>query len=299
MKNLILFTILFSLSVFKTIAQKTDYNIIFLDGYFSKYAKLAQENNDDLKNLYQKEVQNRVFQKFFMQSEYSSFIYLDLARPHNDIPYLKKTIAAISTHKKEIEKTIFKTVKKCNAILPSTTLTIYIAPPSSKFKTVLPMMDGVYGFTAGSQQILISIDPNNEGWKEMLAYAVAHEYHHAYWTKENFAKLTEWTLLDYLVFEGKGDYFAKQLYPKVDTPWTKALTDEKKDELWSRVLPELQNQDFSFQTEVMFGSDNFPFWGGYTLGYDIVQGYLSKNETLSPLKWVNFSSNKVLKGSAF
>lgn len=178
-------------------------------------------------------------------------------------------------------------------------MTIYIIPPSSELKTMTTTMNGVFGFTAGSKQVLISLDSTIKGWEKMLSYAIAHEYNHAYWTKENFAKLTQWTVLDYLVFEGKGDYFAKLLYPKIKTPWTEALSSEKKTALWNRLQPELNNQDFSFQAEVMFGSQKFPLWGGYSLGYDIVQSSLSKDLSILPEIWVNLNPNTITETSSY
>jgi len=46
--------------------------------------------------------------------------------------------------------------------------------------------------------------------------------------------------------------------------------------------------------EVMFGSGNYPFSGGYTIGYKIVQQAL-KSKTLTIDNWTNLSSEKLLE----
>ena len=53
-----------------------------------------------------------------------------------------------------------------------------------------------------------------------------------------------------------------------------------------------------FQMEVMFGSRNYPFSGGYTLGYDIVQMAL-ENPTMSVENWTNLNSEKLLEMSGY
>ena len=159
-------------------------------------------------------------------------------------------------------------------------------------------MSGIMGLTAGSKQVLLTIEPEVAGWEEMLEYAVAHEYNHMYWTKLNFGKSTKWTLLDYLVFEGKGDSFAHLLYPKVKAPWTNALNKKEQNDLWNSIQPKLQSEDVPFQMEVMFGSRNYPYSGGYTIGYNIVQKAL-KSTKLTPEDWINLNSEKLLEMSKF
>jgi uncharacterized protein YjaZ len=128
----------------------------------------------------------------------------------------------------------------------------------------------------------------------MLEYAVAHEFNHTYWTKLNFGKSAKWTLLDYLVFEGRADYFAHLLYPKVVAPWTIALTENQKSDLWTKIKPNLQSEDIRYQMEVMFGSGNYPVWGGYSIGHDMVVTALTNSKNLKAVKWANFEAGKIL-----
>ncbi|WP_299433179.1 DUF2268 domain-containing putative Zn-dependent protease [uncultured Aquimarina sp.] len=214
MKNYIIYTYIAFMICLSAIAQEENHKIIFMEEYYTEYIAATKENDENLKELYLEKVRLPIFNKFFMSSEYNSFVYEDLARPSLDIPYLKKTLEGITSNKKQIEKTILKALEKSNTLLQNEGITVYVLPPSSELQTMKDDMNGVFGFTAGSKQILINIDTSVDNWKEALSYAVAHEFNHTYWTKENLAKITRWTLLDYLVFEGRGDYFAKLLYPK-------------------------------------------------------------------------------------
>lgn len=160
-------------------------------------------------------------------------------------------------------------------------------------------MSGIMGLTAGSKQIILTVEPEIPGWENMLEYAVAHEYNHAYWTNVNFGKSTKWTLLVYLVFEGRGDYFAHLIYPNVIAPWTMALTENQKSDLWNKIKPNLQSEDISYQMEVMFGSEKYPVWGGYTVGYDMVRTAVTNNKKLKADNWTNLASEKILEQSKY
>lgn len=299
MKNLVIYIIIVLMHILKSNAQQADFEIVFLETYYENYLSEVQQDQEDLKEIYLEKVRLPIFQDHFIQSEYAPFMFEDLAKPSLDLTYLKTTIESIKEQKKEIEQIVLRALKNCNKQLTSKKATVYIIPPSSEYKDILASMSGIFGFTSGSTQIVLSLDPTVEGWKKMLEYAIAHEYHHMIWTQQNFHKLTKWTLLDYLVFEGKGDCFAKQLYPKVKTPWTHALQNEQKIALWNSIKPNLENQDFGYQAEVVFGSDRFPQWGGYTIGYEIVKNSLNNKQNQHPKDWINISSEKILNSSGY
>ena len=221
-----------------------------------------------------------------------------MSAPIQNTPELKKTIERINSNKKRIESKIRSALEKSNTYLKNDSLTIYILPANPDNKAIMQGMSGIMALTAGSKQILLTIEPEILGWEEMLTYAVAHEYNHAYWTNINFGKSTKWTLLDYLFFEGRGDSFAHLLYPKVKAPWTSALNEKDKAVLWNRIRLKLKNEDIRFQMVVMFGSGDYPFSGGYTIGYNIVQQAL-KRRTLTVANWTNLSSEKLLEMSGY
>tara|TARA_B100000809_G_scaffold143752_1_gene141300 strand:- start:3986 stop:4321 length:336 start_codon:yes stop_codon:yes gene_type:complete len=108
-------------------------------------------------------------------------------------------------------------------------------------------MISIMGLTAGSKQIILTVELDILGWENMLEYTVAHEFNHAYWTKLNYEKSTNWTLLDYLVFEGKGDYFAHSLYPSVIAPWTVALNENQISDLWNKIKPNFKVKILAFK----------------------------------------------------
>jgi uncharacterized protein YjaZ len=296
-----LLTMVFLISFVNVFGQKSNNKIIFLNDIYSDYTKTAQNqisDLNDLDNIYKDKIQSTIINRYFLKSEYSGIVNDYLSASVQNTNELNKAIERINSNKKRIKSKIRSALEKSNTYLKNDGLTIYVLPANPDNNAIMQSMSGIMGLTAGSKQILLTIEPEIVGWEEMLEYAVAHEYNHAYWTNINFGKSTKWTLLDYLIFEGRGDSFAHLLYPKVKAPWTSALNEKDKEDLWNRIRAKLQSEDIPFQMEVMFGSRNYPFSGGYTIGYEIVQQAL-KISTLTVENWTNLSSEKLIKMSGY
>jgi uncharacterized protein YjaZ len=296
-----LLTMVFLILFVEVFGQNSNNKIIFLNDIYSDYTKTAQNqisDLNDLDNIYKDKIQSTIINRYFLKSEYSGIVNDYLSAPVQNTNELNKAIERINSNKKRIKSKIRSALEKSNTYLKNDGLTIYVLPANPDNNAIMQSMSGIMGLTAGSKQILLTIEPEIVGWEEMLEYAVAHEYNHAYWTNINFGKSTKWTLLDYLIFEGRGDSFAHLLYPKVKAPWTFALNEKEKDDLWNRIKPMLQSEDIPFQMEVMFGSRNYPYSGGYTIGYDILQIAL-KNTKLTVEHWTNLSSQELLEMSGY
>jgi uncharacterized protein YjaZ len=291
----------FLISFVNVFGQKSNNKIIFLNDIYSDYTKTAQNqisDLNDLDNIYKDKIQSTIINRYFLKSEYSGIVNDYLSASVQNTNELNKAIERINSNKKRIKSKIRSALEKSNTYLKNDGLTIYVLPANPDNNAIMQSMSGIMGLTAGSKQILLTIEPEIVGWEEMLEYAVAHEYNHAYWTNINFGKSTKWTLLDYLIFEGRGDSFAHLLYPKVKAPWTSALNEKDKEDLWNRIRAKLQSEDIPFQMEVMFGSRNYPFSGGYTIGYEIVQQAL-KSSTLTVENWTKLSSEKLIEMSGY
>lgn len=294
-----LFTIMLSANLATTFGQTTADKIIFLTDYYTTFIDKVRADNKNLDSIYKENIQNSIYDKYFQKSEYA-FIVKDFFEPTiKNTSELKKSIDKITLNRETIKNKIIDALKKSRQNIDIDSLTIYIIPINPESRQVIEAMSGIMGLTAGSKQIILAIEPDILGWENMLEYAVAHEFNHAYWTGMNFGKSSKWTLLDYLVFEGRGDYFAHSLYPNVVAPWAMALTEDQKLELWNKIKPNLQSEDISYQMEVMFGSRNYPVWGGYSIGYDLVLTALTNNKKLKVSNWTNLGSDKILEESKY
>lgn len=297
-KNTLL-TVLLSLQFITAFGQTKKDKIIFLTDFYETFVQKVKTDNKSVDSIYKENIQNPICDKHFKESEYALIVNDFFASPIKNTSELTKSIHRITTNKKTINTKITRALKKSRQNITNDSLTIYIIPVNPNNKAVITAMNGIMGLTAGSKQIILTIEPDIAGWENMLEYAVAHEFNHACWTNINFGKSAKWTLLDYLVFEGRGDYFAHLLYPNVIAPWTIALTESQKSDLWNKIKPNLQSEDISYHMEVMFGSKHYPVWGGYVLGYDIVLTALTGNENIKPGSWTNLDSDKILEKSKY
>lgn len=162
--------------------------------------------------------------------------------------------------------------RKANATLPQAAplnLCVELVDAHSEFIT--KAMHGVTGLTAGSGRIMLKVSVDAD-WARMLPYALAHELHHSYWASHDFDPAKPFSLLDYMVFEGRADYFAHLLYPDTFAPWDEALTDSQFAALWPRLRGDADSTDFAMMRAVMFGDprQQIPQWAGYSVGYRLV-----------------------------
>lgn len=297
-KNTLLAFAFFSVLV-PCFGQPTSNRIIFLTDYYEAFIDEASANSIKADSIYLEKVHSPICKRYFQKSEYASIVEEFLAPPISNTAELKESIDRIDLNKATIERKIGAALNKSQQYIANDSVTIYVIPVNPNLSQVIEGMSGIMGLTAGSKQIILTIEPGVVGWENMLEYAVAHEFNHAYWTDLNFGKSSKWTLLDYLVFEGRGDYFAHLLYPNAVAPWTMALTESQMSDLWNQIKPNLQSEDVGYQMEVMFGSRNYPVWGGYTLGYDLVRSALASNKNLEVAKWTNLEAVKILEESKY
>jgi uncharacterized protein YjaZ len=275
------------------------YKIIYLEDYYSSYLKAAKDYYFDRDKIYQEKIAEPILKNYFSKSEYADLVKENMSDPIQDTNGLTKAISELKENKVQIEDIISVVLMKCSRHLKNDSLTFYILPAIKATKEIINKMGGVFGLTAGSKQILLTIDPEIHTWKEVLEYTVAHEFNHAYWTKNNFNNFFKWTLLKYLIFEGKADLFAHLLYPEVKAPWTIALSEKEKIELWNKIKPGLKSENTFLIGEVMFGSKNYPFWGGYTLGFDILRTALKNHPELAETDWTNVDADEIVKMSNY
>ena len=205
---------------------------------------------------------------------------------------------SFQSNRETIKEIIDATLLECNKYLQNDGLTFNISPTTPEDKEIIKEMGGVTGITHDDKHISITIDTNIISWKEILKYTVAHEYHHAYCIN-SYDEAYRWTLLDYIVFEGNADSFAHLIYPNIIAAWTTALSETEKSALWVKISPDLQSKDDSLHNEVMFGGKTYPIWGGYTLGFNIVQSALKNNPNLTVKAWTNLTASEMLEMSDY
>jgi uncharacterized protein YjaZ len=156
----------------------------------------------------------------------------------------------------------------------------------------------INGITIGTGKIILMIDPTFGNWKETLPYVIAHEYHHSTWISRNWIS-SDFSLLEFLIFEGRADMFASELYQDFEVPWTKNLTEAQEKHVWSIIKNELFEKGHSRINEVMYGTDDIPFGSGYTIGYNIVRSFKKNNQNYSDLDIIDMNPQKIFELSGY
>jgi len=179
--------------------------------------------------------------------------------------------------------------------ISSSRICVFYFGPDNPVRT---RMKGVMAFAPGSNLFDLYVAPV-EGWTEWVQYNVAHEYHHSAWMGANpNHDPYGFTLLEYLVFEGRADNFASEV-TKMRGPWDHALSATQECELFTQITPLLKTTG-PVLPEVMFGRGNkYPTWTGYTLGFAIVNSYVARHPKESVEHWTMLNASALLAGSGY
>lgn len=193
----------------------------------------------------------------------------------------------------EIKKIIEKSYTASHRALPKQMNTIFIVPINSEFMERTSIMGGVAGLATRDCFILfLSADYD----KKMLAYAVAHEYHHTalYDRMKLDTSLGEEAspLIHSLLLEGKADQFAKRVVKGVTPAWVEPLEEDTKE----HVLRLMKNGELT-QDDLMDGNQekNVPIWSMYRLGKDIMDAYLEKHPSESIADWTTRDAATIIQ----
>jgi len=107
--------------------------------------------------------------------------------------------------------------------------------------------------------------------------------------------------VDYLVFEGRADSFARLVYPEMAAPWTEALVPAQEARYWQAMQPYLDTTSVETHRRFMFGGGGYqvPRWTGYTIGFHIVQSYLQGHPDVGVDEWTAMDAHDLLAESGY
>lgn len=233
-------------------------------GYIDKIGEQENFNTNSLKSF------------FLLQSTINEQDLLDrtneLAKRHDEIKEII-TNSYIASHK----------------VLPKKNSTIFIAPSNPEFWSMIDPLEGVGG-AAFKDSILFNLNPDFN--QDVLAYTVAHEYHHLVLNDTPELSSID-TSLDSVIFEGKADAFADRIIKDVKPPWDKPIDEAAK----KHVARLIGNGEADYQEITMGNTEkDIPLWSRYSLGRDILTHHLKANPDLAVKAWTYEENDDILKG---
>lgn len=278
--------------------QEQLFKVISVYEGMSKYVEAARSDPEaDLNELFQKHIIDPYWEECAEGGEYILLAEEAFKDPIRDFDRLEEEIRLLSTS--GIEEVVEEALHQASTLLhgPDTTVCIAALDPRDTF--VRKNMHGVAGFTLGSGKILSQVSIQDD-WRDWVSYLVAHEYHHSVWTSLHYEKSKGRDLLNYLVFEGKADSFARLVYPDIKAPWTDALAPDQEARQWRKMEPQLSITNYAMKQRYMFGGGrSVPLWSGYTIGFHIVQSFLQQTPEATIDEWTAMDANDVLAQSGY
>ncbi len=223
----------------------------------------------------------------------------DMSRPVTDVVKLKKSIEGLEAF--GIEVLLRRKYRVISEMLPP--------PESDKIVCIYPniwldqSVHGVVGTCVG-ENILIQINPAVDGWEKYLPWVLAHECNHTVWGYNYFYlqgnKFQD--LLTSIISEGLADSFAKAVCPDLTPSWIKALTTEQEYQQWKTLQEYLSLEDnMELHHRFFFGDikTGTPAFTGYTIGFQIVQKYLSFYPGTSWKALIKMDSREIFQKSGY
>lgn len=166
--------------------QPTIYNtpkgdkIIFLDDYYRSFLSGIKAGCKNVDSLYNEKIQHPFMTGYFAKSEYSDLVKYQFVYAIKDTTDLRKYISAIKGGQATMEQIIIQGLADANSVLQNDSITIYVQPSNNYMQKITQKMGGITAVTAGSKQILLTVDTSVSTWREMLKYTIAHEFNHTY-----------------------------------------------------------------------------------------------------------------------
>jgi uncharacterized protein YjaZ len=288
---------LLSFDKLKEIKTRPEFKTVVMYDAFEEFIIKSKEQRNNTAVFYKELILDPVYGNFVDGGEYAALADRYIGRTIKDHDDLAFKLGLFED--KKVELIVKDALEKCDSYLAGINTEVYIFPSVGDYEQMTDQVGGVSGVTIGQGKILILVDPTVDNWESVLSYVVAHEYHHSIWTSIQ-QEDNSFTLLDYLVFEGRADSFANIVYPEVVVPWSSSLDLNDEKTIWKLIDDQLSKVNGEVLNKVMFGDGkDYPHWSGYTIGYHIVQKYLEKNPEVDVATWTNMNSRDILEKSGY
>ncbi len=207
--------------------------------------------------------------------------------------YILNATGKLTKYESQITIIINDVLEKYNVIKPINDLDIVVAENPGMS---IPGR-GLGGYTSTAHELYIPLDLSDDVEQNLdryLALTMAHELSHVVRLQAGQPLASDGNLGDNVVGEGLADHLSLDLYPDSEIPWTHAVSGEELESLKTRFLKEYQQKPYDHNAW-FYGAEyaDLPHWGGYSLGYALIEDYLKlKNADIKDILLV--SSDDIL-----
>lgn len=186
-----------------------------------------------------------------------------------------------------LKKSLNYVFEKCKSELDDyESFFVFEFPIKDKF--VEENMGGVNGFSPAKNVIFLFVSQSFS--KNSLNGVIAHELAHSI---SPFYHINM-TIGNGMVFDGLAEHFKEQFVESDRSLWTTVLSYEGAKKIFFEIEEYLYVEDWDKYHEVFFGTGEYPWAAGYTIGYYIVGDYLKKTDEVDWKKFLKADPKKIL-----
>ena len=278
----------------KVTINNQKFEIVTAYSLFDAY--LNQRNISDLTSASNDMIYEPIRREIIDGAE-AAFMFETIRIPYQPGDQLKKEVELLrSSELLDITK---KALSNITSNLPGPDTKIIFIPANPAMHDIFVKYNFcMNGVTLGSGKIIILIDPSFPQWKKTLPMVLAHEYHHSVWISRNWRD-ADFSLLEYLIFEGRADAFASNLYKDVENPWTAMINREQEERVWKLIEPEIFMKGRDRINKVMWGGKDIPVCSGYAIGLHIVQSFKQNHPEYTHREIIDLRPEEILKMSKY
>lgn len=180
---------------------------------------------------------------------------------------------ALTDIHKWLHNCLTETHEKASGLMPLQPLDVVVQTG----KRIIPEK-GYLGFAPKPGVIFITVDPDNPALRAnfdaSLERMFAHELHHAArWDGPGYGS----SLGEALVSEGLAGHFVLELFGGLPEPWEQLPESEIRTHA-TLATKEWERTDYNHEAW-FFGRGDLPRWLGYSLGFRLVDRFLSEHPT--------------------
>jgi len=113
------------------------------------------------------------------------------------------------------------------------------------------------------------------------------------WTSRNF-ETPDFTPLEYLIFEGRADSFAKESFPNTKHPFIKTLSKDEENRVWGLIKPEMNERNSELNDKLMAGTNEIPTGSVYSIGFNIIESFKINNPQINDKELIDMDAKQIL-----
>lgn len=186
----------------------------------------------------------------------------------------------LSSFSSIIEESLIKASSSLR--LPDMPVQVFLFPWSGQ-DVSLSDFGGVNALAPHRNVIHLFINPRYPDVSKSLKETIVHEFTHLFYYQTSDS--SEYTLYEDIIMEGIAEVFREEVVGGLPAVWSTALDERQAKELLDNLSDQLSLTDEILRHDIMFGSEKYKKWSGYSTGYHLVKKW---RKAQSDIKWEEF-----------